>query len=69
MTQPQKAQVANDKAVEHASLAEKYEMPVEAVKGICDIFEKIRNGMSDADAMEAIKTLSDEDFESEVSPA
>ena len=63
------AQEQNNKEVEMQSLAEKYELPLEAVKGICNIFEKIRsNGMTNVEAMDAVKELSDQNFESEETP-
>ena len=63
--QPQEAQKQNDENVEIAALAEKFDLPVEATKGICGIFDEIRNGLGNAEAMEKIKVLSENDFETE----
>jgi hypothetical protein len=59
------AQKENDTQVEMAATAEKYEMPVAAVKALFGVFDKIRNGLSNTDAMKEMQELSDNDFETE----
>ena len=54
---------------EYQELAEKFDMPVEAVKGFCGILDEVRNGLGNKEAMEKIQVLAEADFESEVNPA